>query len=340
MRVFTQRLIALFIIISAVSVFAQTEELDTTKPVAETEATPNSATDPAAKPDATAEATPKPATGEGAPSAKSDIFVNSKTSFELQAVDDDSSVDFIEYRINNGEFIKYSSPISLPSEGANKITYRSVDKADNREAAKVLVVTVDNTAPQVKVSSSAPIYETDKGEKFAPKGISVELKAKDNISGVAKLEYSLNGAEKQAYTAPIAIQNSGSNIIKYTAADNAGNSTGDETYIVTVDENKPKVDIKSSVSTITVGEKVYSKKDSLYAVVAFDAESGVKKVLVKVDDATDYTPYVEPITFTTAGQHNIEAMAVDNVGNESEVKKVTFMVDINPPKTIIKEVKN
>jgi hypothetical protein len=38
------------------------------------------------------------------------------------------------------------------------------------------------------------------------------------------------------------------------------------------------------------------------------------------------------------GEHTIEAKAVDNVGNESETKKVSFSVDVNPPTTEIRKV--
>ncbi|MCX7998070.1 MAG: hypothetical protein N3A69_03840, partial [Leptospiraceae bacterium] len=68
--------------------------------------------------------------------------------------------------------------------------------------------------------------------------------------------------------------------------------------------------------------------------------SGIAKILVKVDDATEFVPYVEELSFNTSGEHKIQAKAIDNVGNESDVVTVTFLYDIKPPQTSIKAVSN
>ena len=118
MRIKFERLIAILVILFAVSVIAQSEELENTNPEAQTEATE--------QPSATTEdaATSADVATEGEVETTSadtkEVFVNSKTAFELESTDDLSTVDFIEYKVNNGEFTKYSSPITLSDEGANR----------------------------------------------------------------------------------------------------------------------------------------------------------------------------------------------------------------------------
>lgn len=41
---------------------------------------------------------------------KADLYVNSKSSFEISAQDDSSTVDYIEYKIGEADYAKYTSP--------------------------------------------------------------------------------------------------------------------------------------------------------------------------------------------------------------------------------------
>jgi len=271
---------------------------------------------------------------------KSALYVNFKSTFDLISQDDLSTVDFVEYRINDGDYIKYTGPISLSKEGPTTITYRAIDKVGNRENAQILNVIVDNTPPVASLKPLDPVY-MDKGTIFASPKTRYGITAEDSSAGVKEIIYYIDNDPKQKYTGnPITINKSGFHVINYFAVDNAGNQSNEQSYVVNVDAGQPTVEIIESQPFIKVNDKTFARVGTTFKVTAKDGESGVAKVLVKVDDATEFVPYVEDLAFNTSGEHKISAKAIDNVGNESDVVTITFFYDIKPPQTSIKAVSN
>ncbi|RHX83142.1 multi-beta-barrel domain surface protein OmpL47 [Leptospira stimsonii] len=267
-----------------------------------------------------------------------DLYVNSKSSFEISAKDDSSTVDYIEYKIGDADYAKYTSPITILKEGVNRLTYRAVDKAGNKEPAKALVVVVDNTAPTVKIAPSEILYNLD-GYNYGSKNVTYTITAVDGLSGVKEVKYSINGGDLKTYdNQPIKLERAGVNLIKYSAVDNSGNATSEAILVVTLDDVKPEVEIQGNTPLVIIDGKTYSRKGNSFTIKALDGQSGIKRILIKVDNAPDFVPYAESIVIDSQGEHTIEAKAVDNVGNESETKKVSFSVDVNPPTTQIRKV--
>jgi hypothetical protein len=272
---------------------------------------------------------------------ESTLFVNSRTAFEISSSDDATKVDYIEYKVNEGDYQKYTGPIFLPVEGVSKIAYRAVDKAGNKEATKVLTVTVDNTPPTVLARPVEKLYVVE-NTKLANRNNTYEIIAEDKASGVSKIFYSLDNGAKQEFTKgqPIKIEKGGPHTLKFTAVDTVGNESSEGTYVVNIDDSKPTVQIVESTPLLVIDGKSYAKKGTTFAVQAQDADSNVNKILVKIDGAAEFSNYAEAISFDTKGEHVIEAKAVDNVGNESDIAKLTVLVDVVPPTTIIKAVTN
>lgn len=271
---------------------------------------------------------------------KSALYVNFRSTFDLLSQDDLSTVDYVEYKINDGDYIKYTGPISLNKEGPTTITYRAVDKVGNREAAQVLNVIVDNTPPTVSLKPVEPLFIAN-GTNFASSKSTFKIEAEDSSAGVKEIVYYIDNDPKQKYTGtPINIQKSGFHVINYYAIDNAGNQSNEQSFVVNVDMGKPTVEILESQPFVKVNDKTFARVGTIFKVTAKDGESGIAKILVKVDDATEFVPYVEELSFNTSGEHKIQAKAIDNVGNESDVVTVTFLYDIKPPQTSIKAVSN
>lgn len=141
--------IALFMFVNVV-LFAQEDLDESSTPQANTQGQSGSSTP--------AKTSQNSGTTQGEEVKKADLYVNSKSSFEISAQDDSSTVDYIEYKIGEMDYAKYTSPITILKEGVNRLTYRAVDKAGNKEPAKALVVVVDNTAPTVKIVPSEILY--------------------------------------------------------------------------------------------------------------------------------------------------------------------------------------
>ncbi|MCB1159318.1 MAG: hypothetical protein H7A25_00730 [Leptospiraceae bacterium] len=274
----------------------------------------------------------------GAPvtTTTSTIYVNSRTAFEISAGDKETKVDYIEYKINGGDYQKYTSPLYLPAEGITTIAYRAVDIVGNKEAAKVLSVTVDNTPPTTSVKPVEKIF-VNEDTKLASLNGTYKIIAEDKVSGVDKVFYSVNDGPKQEYTGqPIKLTNGGPTTIKTSAIDKAGNESDETSYVINVDNVAPSVKIVESQPLINVDGKFYAKKGTTFSVKAADVDSGISKILVKLDGEQEFTSFADPISFTTGGEHTIEAKAIDNVGNESQPAVMKVMVDVMPPSTLIK----
>ncbi|MDF3818969.1 hypothetical protein P3G55_03600 [Leptospira sp. 96542] len=263
------------------------------------------------------------------------LFITSKTAFSLDAKDESSMVDYIEWKPKNGEYRRFTQPIRIAEEGPTEIYYRSVDKAGNAETPKILVVNVDNTAPRVSLVPLEQLFVLD-GVPFASKNNTYTIVAEDKQTGVASVNYSVNQEAPKAYAEPIKLENTGANLIKYSAADKSGNSSPESSIIITVDDVKPTIEIVPSFPLVEINGKNYQRKGNVFYVNATDKESGVKKVLVKIDEE-EYKPYVEAIAVDSQGDHVIKAMSVDNVGNQSDEVEVKFSVDLTPPTSTIQK---
>lgn len=264
-------------------------------------------------------------------------YANSQTKFELTASDQISDVDFIEYRINDAPLQRYNGPFSIEQEGLHRIVYRGVDRAGNREAEQVYPVIIDNTAPAVSAVTNKPVVERFSKVYVGPE-TSLELRAVDALSGVKKIEYSVNGAEVQEYSAAIPLNNEGEQMIKFKATDFLGNQSAEKSFMAELDATKPVVTITPSHRMVNYDGKKYALRKTIFTVAGTDAQSGIETLLIKVDGETEFRKYTQPLNFSVEGEHAIEAKAIDRVGNESEVVTLEFITDDNPPRTTIRPI--
>lgn len=267
-------------------------------------------------------------------------FSNSKTTFALKASDTLSEVDYIEYKINEGSFQKYQGPFNLSEEGPHTIVYRGVDKAGNRETDRVFNVTVDNIAPQVTLLPGMAFIVKD-GKSFTAPGNSLTIRVQDDYSGVKSVKYSINSGTMSDYTGEVLrLSEPGTHLVNYSAEDNLGNKMNAGNLLVEVDAEKPTVELAPTHPLVTIGAKKFARRNTGFRVTAMDSGSGVTNILIRLDGSQEWQTYSDVLKFDTEKEHSIEAKAVDAVGNESEVKKITFIVDDNPPKTELAPVMN
>ena len=281
-------------------------------------------------------------------------FINSKVLFEL-GTRDNIYEDTIYYKLDGGEVKLYSGPFSIDKEGKHVITYYSVDKLGNQEASRDIVVICDITAPVVSVSMNAPFVKV--GDKFYVSENFVytyAIEAQDNLSGVANIMYSTDGTNFEEYVSPFKVAakeplklrvvtrdrvNNTTTVFTQKVIDEAGNVLGTgENLAIVVDRTAPVVDIKADKEFVTKDGKKIAAQSYRYTITASDAESGVGTILYRVDNRGDYNIYTDPIIFTTNGEHVIEAIARDKVGNVSQTAVLNVYVDTIPPVSDIRMV--
>jgi hypothetical protein len=276
------------------------------------------------------------------------IFANSKVQFKLQAKDN-LLLDKIMYRVDGGEYQAYQNPFLIETEGNHQISYYGVDKIGNMEEAKLFRVIIDTTAPEITVTNNSQVINAN-GKYYISKSFTFTIEAYDALSGVNKVEYSLNGEAKE-YTAPFSIASDGEIEMKVNAVDNVNNKNDQYAFSIrddkgkvstlregtakfAVDNTAPAVQITpSEMLNKTADGKNIASTNVKYAVSATDADSGVASIQVRIDNVGDFATYFNEIKFKTNGEHAIEAKAIDRVGNVSGITALSVFVDTIAPES-------
>nr|WP_307873007.1 plastocyanin/azurin family copper-binding protein [Actinoplanes ovalisporus] len=202
----------------------------------------------------------------------------------------------------------------------------------------------DTTPPTVTATAAG----TQDGDGNYVGTATVTVNATDNSggSGVKTVEYSLDNAAFQAYTAPVAVTAVGSHTFRSRATDNSGNVSAIGSLSFTVVEPAPDEDTTPPTVNHTLagtqdddGNYVGSATATL---TATDDDSGVDRIEYSLDGAA-FTAYSAPVVVSTAGMHMLHYRATDKAGNTSAEKMAHFTVvpaeepDTTPP-TVVAEV--
>ncbi|MFD4623603.1 OmpL47-type beta-barrel domain-containing protein [Streptomyces sp. NPDC058475] len=145
----------------------------------------------------------------------------------VSASDTGSGVNTIEYAVDSGGWQPYTAPVMVHALGAHQVRYRATDKAGNAAADK----SVDFTVAAPPVSDTTPpvtgvtVDGTKNSDGAYVKSAKVTVSATDEGgSGVAAIEYSLDGGPYLAYSAPVVVDRVGAHTVAYRATDKAGNT--------------------------------------------------------------------------------------------------------------------
>ncbi|PZF82553.1 OmpL47-type beta-barrel domain-containing protein [Jiangella anatolica] len=256
-------------------------------------------------------------------------FVGSAT-VTVTASDAESGVASIAYALDGGSFQPYTAPVVVSAVGNHVVQYRATDNAGNVAPVESVAFAVvepepDDTTPP-DVSASVAGSQNPDGDYIG--SATVTVTASDTQSGVASIEYNLNGAGFVAYTAPVVVNTVGDHTVQFRATDNAGNVAPVESVAFTVVAVQPDDTTPPAVTSSVAGEQ---NADGAYidsatvTVTATDTQSGVASVAYSLDDGS-FVPYTAPVVVGAVGEHTVRYRATDNAGNTSQVGSVTFTV--------------
>ncbi|MFG2816780.1 OmpL47-type beta-barrel domain-containing protein [Streptomyces sp. NPDC048410] len=180
----------------------------------------------------------------------------------VTASDTGSGVNTIEYAVGaDGAWQPYTAPVMVHEVGAHTVRYRATDKAGNAAAEKSVAFKVvappaeDTTAPE----TSATLDGTRNANGAYVTSAKVTVNASDSASGVARVEYSLDGGPYLAYSAAVVVDRLGFHTVAYRATDKAGNTSAAKSVTFTVAQgggvpapNCPEYDERLTVIVGTV----------------------------------------------------------------------------------------
>ncbi len=237
---------------------------------------------------------------------------------------------------------QYTNPFYFDVDGYN--TVRTPSKVDTVTKKVVLPksdiifeVYADGTAPKSTVTfTGAKKYTASDGTVFYGKGLELELKAKDAVSGVEDIYYTINGEEFNKYSSRLNADKEKNYALKFYALDNVGNVEKVKTREFVVDHTPPVVSYEIDGSQ---KEHIVSAS-GVITLKAEDALSGVKAIKYSFNGKAPktYTGKI-PLSELTDNEHEIVLYAIDNVGNSGEKKssnhefaKHNFYLDRTAPK--------
>lgn len=246
------------------------------------------------------------------------VYVSSKTSLKIEAADNKSGLDRIEYAYGNEMFTIYKDSIMPPAATRTNYTIRAVDKRGNVSPLKYQSVQVDAKAPQSKSSISGNIYKNANLIYVTPES-KITLSSSDDLSGIKGIRFCVDNAPETDYNAPISVSGDGRHVIRYFAKDNVGNVEDTQALVVVVDTTSPNIieTFSSSAVKNDESEGVRVPKATSLFLAAQDNAAGITEIWYSVDKKRD-VKYVSPIVFDYKGTYTIDIKCKDNIGNKTE----------------------
>jgi hypothetical protein len=157
------------------------------------------------------------------------LYITTRTNVKLNATDKYSTVKNITYIKDGSAQTVFNQPFVVQGRGFHEVLYNATDQVNNIEARRRVAFVVDDQPPQIYSHFSANKYENTKegGEVLGvyPKLTQIYLAATDDISGTAKIWYSINGASEVLFTDSIKDLTQGTYTIDIRCQDNVTNES-------------------------------------------------------------------------------------------------------------------
>jgi large repetitive protein len=231
---------------------------------------------------------------------------------KLTSTDNQSGVATTFYSVNGSEYVE-GTEFTVSQEGINKVSFYSVDNVGNVEVAK----TVD-----VKVDKTAPTTISDITDKWNQNQVAGKLAGSDELSGVAKTYYSINGSEFVEGT-QFTVNQEGMNSVSFYSIDNAGNKEEEQTVEVKIDKTAPVV-TWDLVNQLALGSSLP------IAYKAYDAHSGIAKETIAVNGQVYEN--AESVKLDKPGKYQVVVTVTDHAGWTTTLEKT---IEVYIPATLI-----
>jgi len=172
------------------------------------------------------------------------LYITPSTAISLTSADGGLTpvgLDVIEYRIDGGQWLSYSSNFTLAgNDGIHTIEYRSRDLLDNSEAVRSLTVFLDDAPPVTTISPATGEFTTD--TMFA-------LTSDDSGCGANITKYRIDGGNWidyiGAFTLPRGVHN-----VSYYSNDMLNNTERAKWLAVTVSEQPPPSEVEANYKPV------------------------------------------------------------------------------------------
>lgn len=207
---------------------------------------------------------------------------------------------------------------TVTAEGTTSVSYFATDAAGNVEGTRTAVVKIDHTAPTASIDpADSSAWTTDD---------TVAITAADALSGVASVQYRVDGGPAQSYGGTPFHLADGSHDVEVTVTDLAGNTLVRSATI--------------KVDTVTPTSSIASTTPTTWTVTASDAapSSGVSVEWWIDSGSHTVAPGTSTVVTVSPGSHTIHWFAEDAAGNRQAQQDLA--VNVAAPDTTAPTVTN
>ncbi len=245
----------------------------------------------------------------GAQYAGARMYITQLTVLSLTAVDTDSGLQEIKYRIDTEPETDYTGPFTVPPPGVHSLKYHALDNLDNSEPESTLNLFVDTEAPSVQILPADP-YISSGGQNFASGSTHFTIEVEDD-AGAAETRYMVDSDAWATYDSPFTVHRPGSHTITAMATDNLGHSSAAVTLDFVMDVTPPTVSINGSASTT-----IELAKGGSITFNISDSGVGLAKIYYTTDNGTTWILYSDPIII--AEDTTLSYYAEDGLRNKGD----------------------
>jgi hypothetical protein len=255
----------------------------------------------------------------------SSAWRNTPYSVTLNGSDVGSGMDVMRWRVGSGpvwEGVSGTVNATINTTGTHTLYTWAVDKVGNASVERAETIRIDTVPPNDATVYPGPAVPPGRKITFAPA---------DADSGVAGIEWTLDGGAVQTGPSVTLVQH-GAHTIATRVRDNAGNWSAWTSRTVTVNSALAPEDTDPPVDTTDVED--WQPGPYTVTVSAEDAVVGVRYVEWRIDGVLGRGPLNAAsanVEFTTEGEHALETRAVDKLGNTSAWRSHVVKIDLTPP---------
>ena len=269
---------------------------------------------------------------------KGTIVVTGRAEIVVSSVDtgvSPSGIETIVCRLDGRDREIYLKPITLDGvdDGTHSLYCAATDRAGNREEEKKITFLVTNYPPNTVLTLSLPHRTLDDGSFLASPDTIFSLFASGSPSGIANMEYQIDGGPWISY-APFTIPRQGEHIIRFNSTDRLGNSEPVKAHTVVIDQSSPRTGIHIGDPNFKgPNNKLFVSPATSFKLTATSPVVGVAKTEYRIDTRrwTEYAPF----TVAEEGAHLIAFRSIDAIGNMEQLRSQQITVDATPPLTTL-----
>jgi hypothetical protein len=239
------------------------------------------------------------------------------------------------YYVIDGQLVKeYTGPFRETQFGSHNLSYWSTDFAGNEATHESVWFFTDGDAPTTTLAFDGPNFSKSNIVYLSAQTL-ITLSAKDRGSGVNRIEYYFDNADRTVYTGPFKLKLTGSRVLYFRSVDNLGTIESEKNLRMALDTTAPV-----TTPSYPVGPQ---NRDISVRLRASDYESGLAGTFYRLikggEVVTDWVNGSELLLVAETdhskdGTYRVEFYSADGVGNTEPVKFVLVTVDTQAALTL------